>query len=353
MTDQDVRDFLERMAAEEPVRFLDAVPLTSRARRRAARTVVVGAIGVAAAVAVLFAGAFQLREASPTVPAIDPAPSSAPSEDLGVFAPVAGWIVYGDRDGIWGVDPTAAGSPARVQLSETGFPLGWSSDGTRLLILREFEDEDRRGFNLFVMDADGSETKVTERPILRWITGATISPDGSRVMFTTYKAMYSVDVSGGPVEVLFEGSYVQAPTFSPDGAEIAYIVGSGDHSHRVWVIDADGSDAHEILANETTMGAGHVYGLQWSPAGDRIAFGNDVATYTFATDGSDFTQVIADGNRPYWSPDGSQLAYIVGGENGRLAIANADGSNARELGFRTYSGPWTSGPWHPAPGGPA
>lgn len=147
----------------------------------------------------------------------------------------------------------------------------------------------------------------------------------------------------------------QAACLRADGAEIAYIVGSGDHSHRVWVVDADGSDAHQILANETTMGAGHVYGLAWSPAGDRIAFGNDVATYTFAIDGSSFTQVITDGNRPYWSPDGSQLAYIIPGpgDGGRLAIANADGSNARDLGFRTSSGPWTSGPWHPAPRGAA
>ena len=94
MTDQDVREFLERMAAEEPTPFLDVEPLTRRARRRAARTVVVGAVGIAAAIAVLFAGASQLREPSPRVPA-------NPSIDLGIFAPVAGRIV----SGVWAVDP--------------------------------------------------------------------------------------------------------------------------------------------------------------------------------------------------------------------------------------------------------
>ena len=73
MTDQDVRDFLERMAAEEPVPFIDAEPLARRAGRRAARTVVVGAVGVAAAIAVLFAGVAQIRTVP--VPADQPTPS--------------------------------------------------------------------------------------------------------------------------------------------------------------------------------------------------------------------------------------------------------------------------------------
>ena len=353
MTDQDVRDFLERMATEESIPFPEAEPLTRRARRRAARTAIVGAVGVAAAIAVLVAGVAEIRTSPiPGTPA--PTPSPAPSEDLGVFAPVAGWIVYGDH-GIWGVDPAAPeASATRVQLSKTGIPLGWSSDGTRLLIMREFDMGRRREFQLSVMHADGSETKVTKRP-QGWITGATISPDGSRVVFADYDGLYSVDTGGGRPAVLLEASGVWAPTFSPDGTQIAYVHGSGDHSHSVWLMDADGRDAHQLLANETTMGAGHVYGLAWSPAGDRIAFGNDVATYTFETDGSGFTQVIANGNRPTWSPDGSQLAYVVpgDGDGGRLAIANADGSNARELGVFTSSGPWTSGPWHPAPRGAA
>lgn len=72
MTDQNVRDFLERMVAEEPTPFLDAEPLTRRARRRAARTVIVGVVGVAAAVAVLFAGVAQIRTAPAPLPADAP-----------------------------------------------------------------------------------------------------------------------------------------------------------------------------------------------------------------------------------------------------------------------------------------
>ncbi len=297
-------------------------------------------------------------------PSASTGPTSTPGtpDDLGIFAPVAGRIVYGDEHGIWGVDPAAPGAATRVQLtSEAGIPLGWSSDGTRLLIMRQARGETAGPVgvrHLYVLHADGSETQVTERPMA--IQSGTISPDGTRVVFAggtetpegeccTRFALYAVDADGGPAEMLVESRYgiLDELTFSPDGTLIAYADGAGDHSHTVWVMDSDGSDAHQVVSNETTGGAGHVSGLAWSPAGDRIALGLEGTTYTFATDGSNFTRVITRGDRPYWSPDGSQLAYSDACDqdpNGcGLAIADADGSNARKLGFAT------SGPWHPGP----
>jgi hypothetical protein len=100
-------------------------------------------------------------------------------------------------------------------------------------------------------------------------------------------------------------------TFSSDGTKIAYVLwGHGDGMHPVWVMDVDGTDAHEILANDIVMGAGHVRdpdgALAWSPAGDLIALGLEGTIYTFATDGSDFQRVTF-GHSPLWSPDGSQV----------------------------------------------
>jgi Tol biopolymer transport system component len=338
----DYRSTLEReLERLSPPR----VPIDQLRRRRDRkdrdRRIRAGVLGLAIANAVTWWGIDPLR--STHVPAVPPDP---PAADLGIFAPVAGGIVYGDGYGIWGVDPTAPAEQASpVQLtSDRATPLGWSGDGTELLIMQTI----RRGSRLSVLQADGSEVQVAEQPPGGSLFSATISPDGSRVVFATDK-LYSVDVEGGPAEVLLERGEggVYAPTFSPDGARIAYVVGSGDHGHHVWVMNADGSEAHEIVFNETTAAAGHVLGLAWSPAGDRIALGLDLGIFTFAPDGSAFTQVISvsDGTStpPYWSPDGSQIAYTIQPytEHAGLAIADADGSNDRAFNFGA------AGPWHP------
>jgi Tol biopolymer transport system component len=94
---------------------------------------------------------------------------------------------------------------------------------------------------------------------------------------------------------------VMYPVFSPDGTQLAFTDGNCDSRHSVWVMNADGSDGHEIVSSEVgPLGAGYVRGLAWSAAGERIAlsyltFAGDAksGTCTFATEGSDFTYTLA------------------------------------------------------------
>ena len=356
MTDQDVRDFLQRMVAEEPVPFRDPEPLAQRARRRAARTVIVGAIGAAAAIAVLVAGVAEIRTAPAPIPGDT---TEEPPRNLGIFEPVAGRIVYYTNFNLWAVDPndsSTVSTPVRLSPGGTAgadrrfapftVPLGWSSDGTELLFLREDPTDDTFPYvrHLYILHADGTETQVTPEPV----GGAAISPDGSNVVFASDKGdgLYVVDTEGGQPVRIAEG---EEPTLSPDGTQIAYLglPRSGccvpSKREHVWVANADGTDAHEILADEPALDKG-VFSLTWSPAGDRIAMANSlgahVAIYTFAPDGSDFTEVITDGFNPHWSPDGSQIAFGSPGRDG-VSVADADGSNIRTFSFGA------PGPWHP------
>ena len=242
------------------------------------------------------------EQVAPPSGPVAPTATAQPSADPGSFEPIAGQIVCGNHNGDWSYPATAAQLNSDV--------LGCSMDGARVLIQKGNE-------NLFVLDADGLETQVTEqlsgfsdipgsgRPV-----GATISPDGSRVVFAGltkapgtfchYGALFGVDADGGSAELLWEsqaasdGGIVRYPTVSPDGAQIAFADGYCDHRHSVWVMDANGSDAHQIVSMDE---AGHVYGLAWSPSGDRIALEFAGVTYTgeytFAPDGSDVTQGAA------------------------------------------------------------
>lgn len=386
--DRDVQEMLHRRADAVPIVAVDTPTAVRRARRR---LLLNGAVATVAAVAIAvatFTGVDAVGSA--------PVPADRRSGDLGIFAPVARRIVYVNEEignngidrgydpGVWAVDPsgpadTAEGSVVADDVASTlvgvnlagGEPLGWSSDGTELLIRRQDPTPEFSGCDicandfLYVLHADGSETQLNQEPMGLAEYGASISPDGQHVAFAA-DGLWVVDSEGGqPVRVADE---VNAPTFSPDGTQIAYL--AGNTGSEVWVVNADGSDAHEILADATVIRA--TTGLVWSPAGDRLAVGVGMAKglgkpaiYTFAPDGSDVTKVIAGGAWPYWSPDGSQIAYTIpcdehphgwcpegsilrsefdpqpGDSPAGLAIVDADGSNVRAFGFAA------SGPWHP------
>ena len=336
-----------------------------RDRKRRNQRIRAGVLGLAIAIGVGWLGVNAIRSAPPV-----PADPPEPSVDLGIFAPVAGRIVYYDNSSLWGVDPNAASpSTTLVRLDPEGtggadrvasdsVPLGWSSDGTKLLLLRPdwLRPEQQPPFDshLYILHADGTETRVTAGPV----GDAAISPDGSRVAFRWAGyggGLYVVDAEGGePILIAQTGA---SPTFSPDGTQIAYLSSPPGSRYGVtgeapvWVVDADGTDAHEILADEPAL-ANAVLRLKWSPAGDRIAIykgvegSRDDGIYTFAPDGSDFTMVItgAVGGDLHWSPDGSRIAYTAcaSEDNCSLAIADAGGSNVRTFGFG-YSGPWHPG----------
>jgi len=356
--DDQIRAFL----ADEARREVTAAPSLEEAVGRLAPRVAGRPSGASQRLIVLLAATLLLVAALGTAIAVGSGilrlplvvDSEEPSGDLGIFAPVAGQIVYCTDSGLWAVDPSAPSpTPTPVRLEGTADPdgqcasftelLGWSSDGRQLLVKREDTTYDGSlccPDLLSIIHADGTQTQLNSDAT--YLYGATIAPDGSRVVFAaggyrdTDVGLFVVDAEGGQPVRIAQG---RGPTFSPDGTQIAYVSTDRTGPH-VWVANADGSDPHEILADEPALAENNV-SLSWSPAGDRIAMDigleGHVAIYTFAPDGSDFTEVITGESGAHWSPDGSQIAY---GESG-LSIADADGSNVRTFGF---GGP---GPWHP------
>jgi TolB protein len=158
----------------------------------------------------------------------------------------------------------------------------WSPDGRRLAFDSRREDGER---NIWVLEPDGTFQRLT-------------SDTGANNSF---------------------------PTWSPDGQQIAYV-----HDGEIWVMNsADGSDGHAI-----TSGANDGR-PSWGVTG-QILFqrtsGSNVEIWTVPADGSAEPEVVigADaggGRQPAWSPDASQIAYVVR-LDGVLRIVVADGTGA-------------------------
>ncbi|MBM4463567.1 MAG: hypothetical protein FJ012_09620 [Chloroflexi bacterium] len=214
----------------------------------------------------------------------------------------------------------------------TGYGPSWSPDGSKILFYQ-------RG--IYMMDPDGSHRTAvlpipdTAEP-LKFGNNAW-SPDGKRIVYAVASCIFTLGVDGtNPTKVWGEPSPMErtsAPSWSPDGSEIAFtwqIAGSG-----IYVVDIDGS-------NETRLSPEGVddYLPAWSPDGSKIAFvsrrDGNWEIYVMNADGSNPTRLTettdAGEGYPAWSPDGTQIAFISNRDGRRnIYIMNADGSNVTRL----------------------
>ena len=352
----DTKESLERAwrLAPQPEDVMDNL-IRRRARNQRKHRITAAVLAIIVSV-VSFAALINTFRSVPR-PAGEPTPHD-------IFARVHGWIAYGDSNmgprlivsccshidqGIWAVNPARPGNPeAQVLLSDrAGEPLGWSSDGSKLLILGLLPD---RNDALFVLNADGSEIRLT-RP-RDYVSTGSMSSDGSQVVYAAgpRSSLYVIDADGGRPRLL-RSPGLYGPTFSPDGTQIAFFDVLGDSDLNLWVMNADGSDAHLLLRSAMT---GTVFGrprIAWSPDGSQLAL-EGTADESLATtgiwvvnsDGSGLKKVIPLGTNPFWSPDGSHIAYeSIQYPFDSLEISDADGTHVQAFG---YGG---SGPWNPLP----
>jgi Tol biopolymer transport system component len=350
----DYRTVLERARREFPAPDMELDAIVRRRRRREVKRRVGTAVLALAVSAAAFGG--LIRALSPAAPG--PAEERKPLPSCTAFERACGWIAYNDGTGIWAVDPGKAypgtfsptkfpDDTVRLAGSAAGDPIAWSADGSRLLVRRPGSAFIIQRQALFVLDPDGTETRVagSDPPF----KGASISPDGTRVVYVAGAHPSRLEVAtvgDAPPEVLLstvEG-HLDSPAFSPDSGRIAFIDGGGDHANALWVIDADGTNRRKLAGGDWA----HVDGLVWSPDGERLAFScrcpGGTGVYTIRADGTRFTLVSADEEMPVpqWSPDGSQIALvhahnsvIIVGQptttTATLVVVGAEGGEERQL----------------------
>ncbi|MFN3595852.1 MAG: hypothetical protein ACK41D_01105 [Rubricoccaceae bacterium] len=153
-------------------------------------------------------------------------------------------------------------------------------------------------------------------------------PDGQRIAYartvrgrhgSLLNDLFEVDVASGRERRLTRNRRALSPTYSPDGARLAF-VGSAGGTANLFLLDPATGDETPL-----TRYAGDVQitSARWQPGGNRIAYAVfdadgrralrtvDVATGEDAEwpTGLDVPLAFRDDRNPVWRPDGGALAY--------------------------------------------
>jgi Tol biopolymer transport system component len=147
----------------------------------------------------------------------------------------------------------------------------WAPDGSGRIV---YSDSD----GLKLRQPDG-QTKILNSTYDTEF--ATWSPDSKRIAFSisTDAAVWVVNVDGTGFQALTpryrDEPHAMAflPSWSPDGSQIAFnraccsSPSSGPLVPDIWVVNADGTNAHGVTTSHAAVGFPH-----WSPSGDEIAY---------------------------------------------------------------------------------
>lgn len=179
------------------------------------------------------------------------------------------------------------------------------------------------GLEWFVVDGVGSPA----RQLTEGLVAFEWSPDRSRLAYTTAGGLVVVGADGSGMRMLVEGA-VSSPNWSPDGAEIAYVLQADDdasrsESRRIHIVGLDGSGPRGLVRGREP---------RWSPDGARIMYEDPVgccdssgralwATSIIDLDsgesytvGGEFREGHIGRVAALWSPDGAMVAYTHDGD---------------------------------------
>jgi Tol biopolymer transport system component len=193
--------------------------------------------------------------------------------------------------------------------------------------------------------ATGKTTDLTHIP--GSFGDPTWSPEGAKLAYTvTRQAVSTIHVmaADGSDERLLvpcsppECLSVSSPTWSPDGSSIAFARSSGGGAvvpEAIFTTDPVNAAATKLV---NLPGLAFVTQLAWSPNGDRILFAASptgpakyMSVYEVDANGSGLRRLTSLGGQnaePAWSPDGSKIVFV---HDSALFVMNADGSDAHEL----------------------
>jgi eukaryotic-like serine/threonine-protein kinase len=165
-----------------------------------------------------------------------------------------------------------------------------------------------------------------------------LSPDGRSVAFVSNRDghynIYVTLVSGGSlVQITDSPNLKESPHWSPDGTKLVFSQLNDSGIPDIWEIPALGGTPRRLIFGAKDP--------DWSPDGRSLAYLNmaDDTIWISDASGQNRRRVMPPpasplaNTQPRYSPDGSELAFVVrpGGPYGELAIADVASGKVRQL----------------------